>query len=284
MTRLKATLTLGMFVFALLAPLLLAATPAKAQSEADLRKQNQELQSKVKDLEAELAAAKTRSDALQKRIDSLEAALAARAAAPQGSSAAAPPPEEKVTIDESKPAASPRALFNAVVESYRKAVADSPIGKKGDRDRAAYMRKLDKWKGLAEREFRLPIEWHVLLQPPRMGDPMRERIATFIAVDPVTGTHLGHAFDVELNRQLAGRLAALDSGEDMGLLQLKGAAVTRLRINEKRDAKGTFDSPRFVGPFAEYDFTVEPSSIIAVKPAAATQPATTQPAKTPTTN
>jgi Tfp pilus assembly protein FimV len=262
-----------MLVAALLAPVVLTA-PAAGQSDADLRKQNQELQSRVKDLEAELAAAKTQSEALQKRIDALESALtAARSGAASATATAASPPEEKVSIDESVPGASPRALFNAVAESYRKAVADAPIGRLGDRDRVAYMRKVEKWKGLAEREFRMPIEWHVLLLPPRMVDNTRERIATFVAVDPVTGTRLGDAFDVQLSRAMAARIAALDTGEDIGPLQLKGTAITRVRINEQRESAGTFDSPRFIGPFAEYEFTVEPTSVVTVKPAQATQPA-----------
>jgi hypothetical protein len=277
MTRMMAARTFGVLGLALLLPVFLC-QPAAAQSDADLRKQNQELQARVKDLETELAAARGQNESLQKRITALEAALAARPAAPGavgGAGAAAQTlPEERVTIDESKPAASPRALFNAVVESYKTAMGDAPVGKHGDRDRAAYMRRLQKWEGASEREFRMPVEWHVRVLPARMMDNARERMASFVAVDPVTDTRLGDAFDVVLSRQLAARLAELTRVDESGVLVLKGTSAVNLSINENRLERGSFDSPRFVGPFAEYEFTVEPSGLAPVRPAPATQPAT----------
>lgn len=262
----------ALLVFAVLAPGL-PAQRAFAQSESDLRRQNQELTTKVKDLEAELDAARKQADALQKRITALESQLAAKS--PVTGHAPIPPLEEEpVSIDESHANASPRALLNAVVESYRKAVTDLPMGQKGDRERAAYMRVIERWKGATEREYRMPIDWHVRVQPASMLDSKRERIATFIAVDPVTGTRLGDEFDVALSRSMAKRLEELDNRNELGTLVMKGTVITQVRINLDRESRGSFDSPRFVGPFAEFEFTVEPSSIVPYKPAAATQPAT----------
>jgi hypothetical protein len=253
--------------------------PARAQSESDLRRQNQELTTKVKDLEAELAAARKKADDLQKRITALEASLAAR---PAGGGKVIPPlEEEKVSIDESKPSASPRALRKAIEESYQKAMANLPMGKAGDRDRIAYMRALAKWEPATEREYRMPIDWHVRVQPASMLDSKRERIATFIAVDPVTGTRLGDEFDVALSRAIAGRLVELEARGELDMLILKGTVVPNIRINTTRESRGAFDNPLFVGPFAEYEFTVEPSSVTAYRPAAtqpATMPATVTPA------
>lgn len=180
--------------------------------------------------------------------------------------------EEKVTVDESKASGSPRALFNAVVESYKKAVGDSPIGRPGDRDRITYMRKVEKWKPTTEREYRMPVDWHVRLLQPRMTDARRERIATFVAVDPVTDARLGDPFDVALTPALTARLQEITSrGEDQ-VLVMKGTSMLNLRVNPERETRGSFDNPRFVGPFAEFEFTVETNSITMAKPAAATQP------------
>lgn len=267
------TLALALFGAACLS------TPAWAQSESDLRKQNQELTTKVKDLEADLAAARKQSDDLQKRVAALEAALAAR----PGSNGAKPIPpleEEKTTIDESKANASPRALRKAIEESYQKSVANLPMGKAGDRDRIAYMRALAKWEPATEREYRMPVEWYVRVQPASMIDASRERMATFIAVDPVTGARLGDEFDVALSRSMAGRLAELEARNELDVLVMKGTVVPNIRINTERESRGVFDNPLFIGPFAEYEFTVEPSGLAPHRPAA-TQPSTKPAAATP---
>lgn len=277
-SRRMASLSPMTLAVALLGVALFSA-PVRAQSESDLRKQNQELTTKVKDLEAELAAARKQSEDLQKRVTAMEAALAARPGA-AGAKPIPPLEEEKTTIDESKANASPRALRKAIEESYQKSVANLPMGKVGDRERIAYMRALGKWEPTAEREYRMPIEWYVRVQPASMVDARRERMATFIAVDPVTGTRLGDEFDVALSRSMAGRLAELEARNELAVLVMKGTVVPNIRINTERESRGAFDNPLFVGPFAEYEFTVEPSGIAPYKPAA-TQPATKPAAATP---
>jgi hypothetical protein len=272
-TSLKSMFAVRTLALAMLSAMFVA-LPARAQSESDLRRQNQELTSRVRDLEAELEAARKQHDALQKRIAALEAQLAAaRTSGGAGSGVIAPLEEEPTTLDESKPGASPRAVFKALVESYAKAVGELPMGAPNDRDRIAYLRRLEKWEPAAEREMRSIIEWHVRALEPRMVDGGRGRFVTFVAVDPVTDTRLGDPFDVALTRPLATRLADLESRGDLGVLVLKGTLVTNVRINPARQSRGSFDSPRFIGPFAEFEFTVEPASITPVKPAA-TQPTT----------
>lgn len=277
MPSLKAAFSLKMLAFSALLTAGLIAAPVRAQSDSDLRKQNQELTTKVQDLQAELDAANKNIDALKKRIAQLEAQLAARG--PGGaSSRPGPPPleQDKVTVDESKPAASPRSLFNAAVESYKKAVGDSPMGKADDKDRIAYMRKLERWKPATERELRLPIEWHV-----RLIEARPPNIAIFQTVDPVTDARLGDTFEVKLPRSVAARLEELvkEGHGDPGVMVLKGTSVVSLNINADRQTPGSFDNPRFVGPFAEFQFGVEPLGVASAKPA----PASTQPANKPTT-
>ena len=261
----KAALACSMLVTAL------ATSPARAQSDSDLRKQNQELTTRVKDLETELDAARKQIDTLQKQVAAMQQQLAA---ARSGGAAPAPLEEPKTTIDESKANASPRALFNAAAESYKKAVADTPMGVAGDRDRIVYMRKIEKWAPAFEREYRAAIDWVVRVVPDSPTANAAKGIYTFVAVDPVTDAPLGDEFNVTLSRALATRLAELESHGGLGALSMKGTVVPTIAINPARETRGSFDNPRFVGAFAEYTFTVDPQSITAFKPAPppATQP------------
>ena len=268
----RAWLSTGTLALSLLISSILAA-PARAQSDADLRRQNQELATRVKDLEAELEAARKQVETLQQRIAALEAQLAARAAA--GGSKPIPPLEpEQITIDESKPQASPRALFNAAVESYKKAVGSLPIGHPGDRENIAYMRAVERWEPTCERELRMPIDWHV-----RVLEGRRDRIAILQAVDPVTDARLGDPFQVQFPKTLATRIDDLAAGGDPGVLVLKGASIVNITVNPDRLMPGSFDNPRFVAPYAEFEVTVDVSSITPAKPApSSTQPSSTKPA------
>ncbi len=242
------------------------ALPVMAQSESDLRRQNQELTTRVRELETELEAARRQNEALQRRIAALEAQLAA-ARSGAGRTAADAPEEPKTTIDESKPNATPRAMFAAIQQSYADAVVDTPMGQAGDRERIAYMRKLDKWRASAEREFRSQVEWHVRIKHDSVSANPARNVYTFIAVDPVTDAQLGDEFNITLSRALALRLVDQEGRGERGLLVLKGTVVPAIRINAQRDARGSFDNPRFIGPFAEFAFTVDPSSIVAYRPA-----------------
>lgn len=257
----------GLLALALLATTIVVA-PANAQSDADLRRQNQELTTKVKDLEAELDAARKQADTLQKRIAALEAQLLARPAG--GGGKVIPPLEpEKLSIDETKPGSSPRNLFNMAVESYKQAVANMPMGTPGDREHVAYMRTIERWEPMCERELRMPIEWTV-----RLIEGRRDRVAVLQAVDPVTDARLGDPFEVQLSKTMATRIDDLAGGGDPGVLVLKGTSIANISINPGRAMPGSFDNPRFVGPYAEFELSVDPSSITPYRPPPATQPAT----------
>ena len=276
-THSRAWLSAGSLTLALLLSSIIA-TPARAQSDAELRRQNQELTTQVKDLQAELDAARKQLQAAEARLAALEAQLAARAAG--GGSKIIPPLEpEHVTVDESKPQASPRALFNAAVESYKQAVGSLPIGHPGDRENVAYMRAVERWAPACERSLRMPIDWHV-----RVLEGRRDRIAILQAVDPVTDARLGDPFQVQFPKTLATRIDDLAAGGDPGVLVLKGTSIVDITVNPDRLMPGSFDKPRFVAPYAEFEVTVDVSSIVPAKPAPSstrpsTKPATPQPSK-----
>src|SRR5688572_11718502 len=95
------------------------------ESDNDLRRKNQQLTTQVQDLRAELEALRRENESLKQRITQLEqAVLTARRAPGRAVQQTQPEEPERVTIDETLPGASPRALFRAVQESYDRAMAN----------------------------------------------------------------------------------------------------------------------------------------------------------------
>jgi hypothetical protein len=241
--------------------LLAAVGTASAQSDADLRRENQELRTRVRDLQMELEAARNRIEQLEREVEKLRQLLAA---APQ--TTGTQPTEEKVTIDESVPHASPRALLKALQERYLEAMLDldpgGPSTPEGGRQRAAYLRNLQRWARRMNREMKAPIEWHVRVtgraaQPPELPGLDVE------AVDPETHAVLGDPFPITLPRAMVHRLHELERRGELGVLILKGVLMPQVMVNPDRYEQGLFDKPRFVGPFAEFEFLVEASTLTA---------------------
>lgn len=242
------------------------ATPAVAQSDAQLRRENERLRSEaetlrneVTDLKQRLADLEASNRALQERIRQLRAGSSAG-----GSTPVPPPPPPPVSIDESKPDASPRALLNAVTASYAEATKDLDPGTPGRPDRLAFMRELDRWSKRANREHRTPIEWHVK----EIG---RDRtragyIYHLVAVDPVHGTELGDPFDALVPAASARRLSRLREHAESDVMVLKGTLQPMITINPDRSEVGTFDNPRFIGPYAEFGFGVIATSLMPDRP------------------
>lgn len=255
---------------------------ARAQSDADLRRENQQLSTQISDLTQELEALKSTNQSLQERIAQLEAQLAAARRSSSGGPATLPPLEEpEVTIDESKPEASPRAMLQAVQASHDEAIKGMEIGREGDGKRRAYLRKLEQWEAGAERSLRSQISWHVREVDRRNSD--NNRIWTLVAVDPKSGAELGDPFEVMLPRNVADRLAAFESREELGVMVMRGTALPQIRVNQARAERGSFDRPRFIGPYVEYALQVEVKSLLPFKEdkdqqASEASQSTTQPA------
>lgn len=240
---------------ALLAPV----SSAVAQSDRDLRDANQRLTTEVKQLTRELDAAKGRIQELQRQVENLRTALASVRRSPQQRSPA-PLEEEALTIDESVPNASPRALLRALKASYDKTFADQDQGEQGSSERTLYLKAVDKWVALANREFRTKIAWHVRVldaQTIRRGLEVKVQ-----AVDPKTRTELGDPFVIALQRSVARRFAQLQQRDLAEVLVLNGTLRPQVFFNPQRKDVGPFDNPRFIGPYAELRLTVDASSLL----------------------
>lgn len=258
--------------------------PAAAQSTRDLRDENQRLTTQVDDLQKELTAAKQRIAELERQLSDLRQNAATRGGPASTGRSSAPDPKPKVTIDESDPFASPRALFNAVVENHGDAMRDQPVGREGRSERELYLRKLQEWRGGALRKFNGTIDWTVrLLHPNR--DLADGRRLELIAVDPVTEAQLGDPFFVALDRAQLERLQKIhdrrlnEDDDQLGVLMLHGVAEPQIDIDPARLEPRKFTNVHaFIGPFAEYMLKVTPRSLVPVREEApAATPADTPP-------
>ncbi|MHC4141298.1 MAG: hypothetical protein ACYSUF_05220 [Planctomycetota bacterium] len=255
MNRPKTSRSVALGVLALLT----VAGAASAQSDADLRRENQRLRTQVTDQKRELDAARNRIAQLELEVDKLRQLL--NAAPP---TTGEQPIEEKVTIDETVPHASPRALLKALQGGYLEAMLDidpgDPATAAGSRQRAAYLRDLHRWARRMNREMKAPIEWHI-----RVGGrgtyPLEVPGLVVEAVDPKTHVVLGDPFPVTLPQATVRRLRDLEDRGQLGVLVVKGVLIPQVLVNPDRHEQGLFNKPRFVGPFAEFEFRVEASSV-----------------------
>ncbi|MFO0874544.1 MAG: hypothetical protein U0575_11315 [Phycisphaerales bacterium] len=259
------------------------ATAATAQSDNDLRTENQALRTRVHDLELELAAARARIAEVEKRLADAEArARAAGAgqpatipgavpgAAPAGPGPVPPPQPPETTFDDTSPTASPVALLKALQADYAQALAGVG-GHASPKERTVYFRALEKWISQANRHHRTPIDWLVLTESVgAVGD--KQVAMRVVAIDPGNGNALGDAFETTIPVTIFRRLEAAGLTAKGQYLRLRGTLVPSVRLNDRRDAVGPFDQPRFIGPFAELGFTVEATSATAASPPATAPP------------
>lgn len=232
--------------------------PALAQNAPDdLRRENETLRRQVRDLQKELDDAKAQIARLERMLDRMKGESSATSSDQSN--------EPEVTIDESKPDASPRALFNAIVASHDEAMNDVDMDRPNSRQRTAYMRALERWVNAAQREFKLPVEWHVKM----VGDLLVNRDgsakATVVAVDPKTDAQLGDPFDIMIDSIIVRRIGPVYERGDLDKMKLGGVVVPHIRVNLERPDRGAFDSPRFIGPFAEYAMEVQVRSLTPIE-------------------
>jgi hypothetical protein len=225
---------------------------AAAQSEQEVQQENQRLRDEVARLEQELQSANERIDALTREIETLRAAGAS-------GGGATPPAEERISIDETQPNASPRALLNGVKASYEEAVADLDIGdSNGSRERVAYVQAVERWSSSAEREFRSNVEWMVKVV--EMREAGRNEIALRLqAIDPQYGTELGEPFVAALPRSRAQSLQ--EHGAD-ATYQIRGTLVPNVMVDPTMESAAPFRESAFVGPFAEVTFSVDINTML----------------------
>ncbi|MCA9295075.1 MAG: hypothetical protein KC983_01135, partial [Phycisphaerales bacterium] len=231
MTTTIRSFPIALLIAAFLLPATLLTAPAAAQSDADLRQENARLREELRELRKEYEQQRLRITELEREAARLRSELAARPAS-TGSGATTTPgkpveklPEPPVSIDESVPDASPRALFAALAASYRETLGATEIGEPNSRERSAYMRQLERWRQQVRREFRQRITWHVRVLETVAAPGGEEYLLRMVAVDPVTGTELGAHFDAIVDSVIIKRLRAYERRGPISELVLTGVVV-----------------------------------------------------------
>lgn len=254
--------TLTLIIPLLAASILLIGRPAAAQSDQELRQENQRLRTENEDLKRDLEAARQAIERLEKQLQALEMIIS-RMGGNTGTggtgtgTGSTPPPPPQVSIDESEPQASPRALLKAVEEEHKEAMAEIPMGEAGSRERTAYNRALERWVSSVNRQMRFPIEWIVTLE---RGQRVRGGYELMVqAIDPVHDTELGDPFVITISDAQARRMEAISVGDR---LSLKGTLNANVRVNADRETSGPFNNPPLIGPYVEFGYTVDMNSLV----------------------
>jgi len=279
---------------------------APSQSESELRQQNQRLEQRVRQLEAELAAALERIHELERAAKAAPAADPTTLRDPTAPAEATPTrmplptdgttpapadaPANAPSAAPSPPAATPRAAANpfedsvTVLEAIRARFAADFAGRpapqagvQDDRLMRLWMTEAERWANSINREFRRQILWNVrVLGAETLGRSWRMQV---ISVDPETRGDIGSPFEIHLQQTQATayersiRLGT--AGEDF---TLRGTYIPQVVLNPTRFDVGLFDNPPFVGTFLEYGFRI---SVTSLMPADARRRPATAPGATP---
>lgn len=239
-------------LFAVPVAMLTFASPLAAQSDNELRRENQRLQGRVDELDKELQAARDRITRLEALIQEMRRAPGTSTTRPPSTK----PEEEKISIDETKQDASPRALLAELQKDYEKTLGDLEIGAGGSRERDNYLRAVDRWVNTTSRRFRISVEWAVKILSQSDADRTRY-LVRMQAVDPKYGTKLGDPFDATIRKSRSGNV------DDLNLTYIvRGAILPSLRVNPDRSEQGMFNVPKFIGPYAEFIIGLEVMTIV----------------------
>lgn len=238
---------------------------ASAQSEHETRREVERLRSENESLRQQL-------DDLTQRLADLEAenarlarSVKALAGGSGGSDVVPPPPPpppapEQVSIDESKPNASPRALRKGLEAAYAKFAADGPDA---ESESSAFFRDATRWVKRINRDFTAPIEWTV-----RIKDARQNRgafVLTVQAIDPVHETTFGDPFTVKLPAARVRRLMALEDRGELDRVFLKGVIYPELAVDRRRSGtSNAFGQEPLIGPYVVFRYRVDAQSIAAV--------------------
>ncbi len=246
--------------------LILTLFPAQkglGQSGNDLRRENERLKTELADLRLEHEAALRRIASLEAEVQRLLEQFALRdLTAEEAATQTTPDDSKRITIDESKPDASPRALYRALVKNYAEKLGNHEKGEPNSIARTLYQKEVERWLNNANRQFRGRILWQVRIQDSQATSSGSQIKVS--AVDPVTDTALGEPFWVRLKKSDVHRLRQLEVHKELDVLTLKGVLTPRIRLTPEQEMSETdaFGRERLVGPFAAFAFNVEVISLI----------------------
>lgn len=245
------------------AVLLLAAlcffTPiAAAQSDDELAR----LRRIVAEQREELAKRDQRIRDLEARVEALRADLAeARRAAGRPAAADDDAPAERET-EARGPSDSPAGLLAALRDRYRIDLGDIETDADlDDRAKAARDARIRRWCLQMNRDLRTQVSWLVRFGPvTEAGRGVYQ--ARMTVLDEETGRTIGEPVTIEIPRRFLARLR--DQADRHDHWKLGGLLRPEPRLNPERTTTGVFSTTPLVGPFVDFDFSIEWNSLAGV--------------------
>ncbi len=245
----------------LLAALCLFTPAAEAQSDDN---ELTRLRRIVAEQREQLAQKDQRIRDLEARVEALRAELAEarRAAGDRDADATDEAHASETSAASRGPSDSPAGLLAALRDRYRIDLADiDPDAELDDRARAARDARIRRWCLQMNRDLRSQISWSV-----RFG-PVKEAgrgvyHASMTVINPEDGRAIGEPVTIDIPRRFLSRLR--DHADRYDHWKLEGVLRPEPRLNAERVTTGVFSTTPLVGPFVDFDFSIDWNSLAGV--------------------
>lgn len=250
------------------------ATPALAQNDeitqlrrdvASLREQLAAQQQQVRSLQAQ-------RDVLAESLRTANELIASLRAGGEVPAPGDPNPAGPTAPIPDDPFAAPEAMYAELVRRYEQEFGDSPAGG----DQAALVREVEQWARLNARSLRKRVTWLVTVSEIKAIDRSKSS-GLMTVLDEVSGLPIGKPFRVQIPRSHAERINRMSERYDRWRATVVFQATPT--VNPDRPDPGVFDTPRLLGPYAEFGYTISLKSILGEKSPA--NPAPGAPSKNP---
>lgn len=248
---------------ALLAVLVIG--PSLARAQGDLAAENEKLKAEVAELTVQRDALAQRVRDLNNEITKLRAEVvklqkSTGAPAPTGTPGATPGSTAPMPVASGKdPFQSPDALFANLQSEYQEKFGAMPRDSRSDL--LKYQREVASWARSAQRDRRGPIEWTISIVEPNAANERPARLV-FQVLDPASGQPISQPASVLVPSRWSRDVAGASAGDKWKLSATLSANPT---FNAQREAAGTPDEPRFIGPFAEFGFDLAITNLVPAK-------------------
>lgn len=224
-------------VMLLLAP---ATSAQTEQSNADLRRENDQLKNRIARLEAQLAQAEAMIDRLEKQL------AEARGETGEGGAEGEGEAEERgANPVPSDPMACPASLFNALEKSFNSEFADV-----SDTESRSFLRRVAAWAKRAEREYRGDVEWLIDVKSVEEESTRFHRV-TYQVIDPISGEPIGEGSTTTMPSRYAEEFT---ENPDVQRWRVEGFFFASPEIDPDRPNVDSVGERPMIGPYAIFDY------------------------------
>lgn len=219
--------------------LILLAAPASAQPSQQLRQELDQAQKQIESLTADRDSLAKQLTQAQKQVTTLQAQI----------SQSPPPTQPKARIP-TDPFAAPASMLAELRRRFDRQMRGQPL--ETGRDIAAYQRNVEKWCTTVPRSLRGKTTWLVRIE--FLAASHRDEKRVRIQILDHALAQIGDPFNVPIPNRFADRI---ERAIDQDLWELTAFVVAEPKLDEDRPDPGIFNAPDFLGPYAQFDFTME---------------------------